>query len=285
LTCGETSGLQRWPITTNTTPGIICLGAPQRIALPFIPHRFARMGSNGLLAVVGEASGQAALLDSATDTVLPKAIPHEFACFVDLSPCGRFLATSGWHAQQVKLWDTSSGLLLREWRTGKQTRAFFTPESRELLIARGQEFAFHDVETLKPSRQMPREHCLYPGHAAFTSDGRMMALEMSPGIVHLVEVDSGRTVARLEDPHGDQPSWMGFTPDGTQLIIAASVAGAIHRWDLRALRARLKAMHLDWDWPAFPTSVGADPGLAKSKTRIQVRVEAGSLVPSPAGNP
>lgn len=26
---------------------------------------------------------------------------------------------------------------------------------------------------------------------------------------------------------------------------------AIHIWDLRAIRARLKEMNLDWDWPEF----------------------------------
>jgi tetratricopeptide (TPR) repeat protein len=44
---------------------------------------------------------------------------------------------------------------------------------------------------------------------------------------------------------------MGFTPDGTQLVVVALYARAIHVWDLRAIRVRLKAMGLDWDWPEF----------------------------------
>ena len=91
-----------------------------------------------------------------------------------------------------------------------------------------------------------------------------MALEMTPGVIHLQEVISGRTVAKLEDPYGDLSTWMQFTPDGTQLIVAARYAGAIHRWDLRAIRARLKTMNLDWDWPEFPPSPpGAKVSLAK----------------------
>ncbi|HZY85511.1 MAG TPA: hypothetical protein VFE78_11825, partial [Gemmataceae bacterium] len=38
----------------------------------------------------------------------------------------------------------------------------------------------------------------------------------------------------------------------TQLVVLAKYAGAIHVWDLRAIRTRLKGMNLDWDWPEFP---------------------------------
>jgi hypothetical protein len=85
-----------------------------------------------------------------------------------------------------------------------------------------------------------------------------MALEMAPAVLHLKEVATGRTVAKLEDPHGDRATWQGFTPDGTRLVVVASYASAIHFWDLRVLRTRLKEMNLDWDWPELPPeSAGA----------------------------
>ena len=86
-----------------------------------------------------------------------------------------------------------------------------------------------------------------------------MALEMAPAVIHLKEVATGRTVAKLEDPHGDRATWQGFTPDGTRLVVVASYASAIHVWDLRAIRARLKDMNLDWDWPEFPPAAPGDP--------------------------
>ena len=84
-----------------------------------------------------------------------------------------------------------------------------------------------------------------------------MALEMAPAVIHLMEVATGRTVAKLEDPHGDRATWQGFTPDGTRLVVVAGYADAIHIWDLRAIRTRLKDMNLDWDWPEFsPKPIG-----------------------------
>jgi hypothetical protein len=79
-----------------------------------------------------------------------------------------------------------------------------------------------------------------------------MALEMAPAVLHLKETATGRTVAKLEDPCGDRANWQGFTPDGTRLVVVAKYASAIHVWDLRAIRTRLKEMNLDWDWPEFP---------------------------------
>jgi hypothetical protein len=140
----------------------------------------------------------------------------------------------------------------REWVVGKQTFVFFTPDSRALIISRGDEFSFWDVATRELIRRLPRDVTPYPGHVAFSPDGRLMALEMAPAVIHLKEVSTGRTVAKLEDPHGDRPTWQGFTPDGTRLVVIARYASAIHVWDLRAVRARLKEMTLDWDWPEFP---------------------------------
>jgi hypothetical protein len=89
-----------------------------------------------------------------------------------------------------------------------------------------------------------------------------MALEMAPAVLHLIETATGRTVARLEDPHGGRATWQGFTPDGTRLVVVSHYASAIHVWDLRAIRARLKEMNLDWDWPPFPPAPAGEPAAA-----------------------
>jgi hypothetical protein len=78
-----------------------------------------------------------------------------------------------------------------------------------------------------------------------------MALELAPAVIHLIDATTFRTIAKLEDPHGDQPVWQDFTPDGTKLVVVTKHTTAIHIWDLQAIRARLKEIHLDWDWPDF----------------------------------
>jgi hypothetical protein len=163
--------------------------------------------------------------------------------------------------------------MVREWVVGKQTGVYFSPDSRSLIISRGDEFNLWDVETLQPIRRLPRDLTPFPGHVAFSPDGRLMALEMAPAVLHLKEVATGRTIAQLEDPHGDRANWQGFTPDGTQLVVMAKYASAIHVWDLRAIRTRLKDMNLDWDWPEFPPAPTGTP----SPAPLNIEVRPGDL--------
>jgi tetratricopeptide (TPR) repeat protein len=126
------------------------------------------------------------------------------------------------------------------------------------------------VETLQPIRRLTRDVTQFPGHVAFSQDSRMMALEMAPAVIHLKEVATGRTVAQLEDPHGDRAGWIGFTPDGSQLVVVAKYASATHIWDLRPIRQRLRGMGLDWDWPEFPPADKADQAAAKTTREVQI---------------
>ena len=275
LTCGPADGLQRWPIEPGgESDGGLLVGPARPIFLHFAPTRMVKGGDDRTISVVGESAGQCVILDLATEAVVSTGMTHAAAAFVAVSPDGARLATGGWHSPRVKLWDLPGGRLIKEWEAGSSSRVFITPDNRELIVARGGDFTFHDMQTLAVNRTMPRETGLFPGLVAFTADGQLMALEMAPGVIHLKEITSGRTVARLEDPQGDQSTWLGFTPDGTQLVVAARYAGAIHRWDLRAIRARLKTMNLDWDWAEFPAPSPGDVFVTKSPRPLRVQVVA-----------
>ena len=98
------------------------------------------------------------------------------------------------------------------------------------------------------------------------------------------KLPAGRTVAKLEDPHGDYSTWMSFTPDGTQLVVAARYANAIHRWDLRAIRTRLKTMNLDWDWPEFSALPQVETSFSKNHRPLRVQVVGAGPTPASATN-
>jgi WD40 repeat protein len=246
------AGLQRWPILEGKNGSRkIRLGEPKLIKLPARPHAAVRSRDGRTVAVASEAAGVGWLVDTAAGRVKEPALQHPgIGVYVALSPDGRLMATGGWHAKTTRLWDAHTGKMVHEWPLPR-TAVFLTPDSRSLILSRGDEFSFWDVQSFQPQRRIRRDVALYPGHVAFSKDGKLMALEMAPGVIHLKEVASARTVAKLEDPHGDRAHWMGFTPDGTQLVVTALYANAIHVWDLRAIRVRLKEMGLDWEWPEF----------------------------------
>jgi WD40 repeat protein/serine/threonine protein kinase len=268
ITCGS-AGLLRWPVACGDPAGRrLRLGPPRQLSR-LGRAWFTRRPDGGALGAVTVENGPNHILDLETGVVRRNLNSHPLGEVQALSADGRWAASCGWHSDRVRLWNVATGRIVHEWVLGKQTNVSFTPDSRALLISRGDAFSFWDVETLQPIRRLARHVTPFPGHVAFSPDGRLMALEMAPAVLHLKEVATGRTVAKLEDPCGDRASWQGFTPDGTRLVVLAKYGSAIHIWDLRAIRKRLKDMNLDWDWPAFPHAPGEK--LVAAPTTVEVR--------------
>jgi tetratricopeptide (TPR) repeat protein len=88
-----------------------------------------------------------------------------------------------------------------------------------------------------------------------TSDG-LVVLGLTDGIYRLVELATGREVARLEDPEHNRGAAV-FTPDGTRLVVGAK--DGLRVWDLRRIRVELAKLDLDWDWPPY-SPVGPKKG-------------------------
>ena len=227
------------------------LGTPRTVPLPAPPTRVARSQDGRTLAMVSEAKGIAWLVDLDTDTVRAPRLAHPNASYVALSPDGNWVATSGWHTNEVRLWNARTGALVHEWPLHRAS-VTFTPDSRVLVLGLGHEFRFHAVASKELVLRIRRDVAMHPGYIAFAPAAGLMALELAPGVVHIKEIATGLTVARLEDPHSDRAAWLGLTSDGGRLAVVAHYARAVHVWDLRAVRGRLKTMNLDWDWPDFP---------------------------------
>ncbi len=66
-----------------------------------------------------------------------------------------------------------------------------------------------------------------------------------------MEAQTGRELARLEDPNQDDGSNKTLSPDGTRLVTTNN-GGSIHIWDLRLIRRQLAELDLDWDAPPYP---------------------------------
>jgi tetratricopeptide (TPR) repeat protein len=83
----------------------------------------------------------------------------------------------------------------------------------------------------------------------------MLALETGTGAVLLLDPETGREYARLEDPNQDPASMLQFSPDGSRLVVTSQQGQALHVWDLLAIRRQLAALDLDWDLPPYTPAV------------------------------
>ena len=110
---------------------------------------------------------------------------------------------------------------------------------------------------------------------AFAPDSRTAVYDDSAGTLILAEVETGRELARFEDPEQARLDTAAFTPDGSQLVTTLRDRPYLRVWDLRAIRRRLAELRLDWDPPATfdtPDAPGSFPPIPKP-----FRVDRGQL--------
>jgi serine/threonine protein kinase/WD40 repeat protein len=244
LTCGVT-GLQRWPIEEDTRmPQLVHIGSPRTVKLP-APPSVASVSASGRTAIVAsETSGVGMIVDLDSETLQCPELTHPSLGAGALSPDGRWAATSGWHTRNIKFWDARTGKLAKDLQVGYQNSAFFAPDGNMVVTCVGSEYLFRRVPSWDPVGTLSWEVSSYPGWVAFSPDDRLIALERSPAVVHLVDAKTGATVAKLPDPSSDRARWLGFTSDARRLVTISTYSQAIHVWDLGLIDHGLGALGL-----------------------------------------
>jgi WD40 repeat protein len=279
LRTAGSGGLRRWPLRPDGAAGRLALGPPRPVRLPVSPRIVSWAREGRTLAFYNEGAVQGGFADLGPggegEPANVRLIRHPQAAHIALSPDGLWASTHGWHASAVHLWDVRAGKMVKALALGGATTATFSPDGRVLVTSRGPEYRFWEVGTWRELRRAPRENCPYPTPPAFTPDGRLVVLELAPGILHLQEAAGGRVLARLEEPHRDRPAWLGFSPDGSQLVNQAHYARVLRVWDLRAIRRQLADWKLDWEQRPYP------PPAVSTAEPLPVRLDPGQAAFGP----
>ncbi len=135
----------------------------------------------------------------------------------------------------------------------KGTGVCFSPDGKWLLTSKPS-CRLWEVGSWREVRRIESGFC------CFSSDGWLGVVQDANKVIKLVEIETGRTLARLESPD-QHDAWAVFSPDGSRLVVTTNEPPCAHVWDLRAIRRQLAEMGLDWDAPAFPGDDVASPNL------------------------
>src|SRR5262249_6553227 len=138
-----------------------------------------------------------------------------------LSPDGRLAATGTHNGFGVRVWDARTGGLVKKLLPEDRSNGVaFSPADRWLLITTGMEFGIWDAQTWRPVRRIPREQTgEVAAPAAFSPDGKVLAAAVSLTTVRLFDTETWRPLARLQGPDAARLDQVGFTPDGTRLLV------------------------------------------------------------------
>jgi tetratricopeptide (TPR) repeat protein len=223
--------------------------------------KFARVAvdrQGHTLAAVGPRGGRVFNLDEPRDRAM--RLDHLVPGFVAVAPDSNWIATSSWNASGVRIWDGQSGKLMRTLlpETIPIRVGAISPDGRWMVTSTHDGFAYWAVGSWEPGRTIDLEKGdAVVGQMAFTADGKMAALCIGRNRVQLEDAATGKLFVRLQTRDAEHVGWMGFSPDGSQLVVASTVSmeeGILRVLDLRLIRAQLKEMGLDWDLSPYPTA-------------------------------
>jgi serine/threonine protein kinase/WD40 repeat protein len=257
------SGILRWPIQ-RPSPQKLLIGPPEPIRpLAGVPTGRIRLGRDGqiLAVVVDDERGLIRILDLKGGAPPVTLAGHRSAERLDLSSDGRWLATATWRGTGVKIWDVQSGALVRDLPVNESAEVVFSPDGRRLLTASGKEYVIWDTNTWELLVRIPRSQSSgLPGVAAFSPDGRLLAIARSRSTVQLVNAWTGVEQATLEAPEPRNVSGLGFSPDGRLLTVTFGAPNVLV-WDLDAIQRGLAVLGLNWPAPNGRRAVPlAEPG-------------------------
>jgi serine/threonine protein kinase/WD40 repeat protein len=247
-----TVGLLRWPVAADPKTGQRRYGPPQRTFGTIQQNELGT--STGVRVVAVPDFSRGALVFHRDSKRLLRLGPQEDVRFCAVSPDGLWVATGSHSLREgagAKVWDARTGDHVKDVPVGGQCRVQFSPDGKWLLTTSG---GFH-LWAVGSWEQGPNlaGNPLNP-LGAFSCDGKLIALGNEPGVVRLQVTDTGAEVARLTAPERVSLSPCCFTPDGTQLLAIGKEDWAVYVFDLRALRAGLAELDLDWDAPSLPAA-------------------------------
>jgi serine/threonine protein kinase/WD40 repeat protein len=239
----------------------LTLGVPERLPLPAFTFGVA-CSSDG--KVIASAVGDGAfVLHRGRGNQPVRLAPHIDARYVAVSPDGRWVATGGHNGPSVKIWNAATGDLVRELLPDVPlNNVGFSPDGR-WLVTTGNGCRLWRVADWSESRRIGGNPF------AFSHDSRWLAVETGAGALRLVDPDSGRELARFEDPNEDVVGSIAFSPDGRYLVTTTnSSTQSVHIWDLAAIRPQLAEMDLDWDQRSRASSGTAEQVARKSEAAV-----------------
>ncbi|HZU36339.1 MAG TPA: hypothetical protein VFA18_10550, partial [Gemmataceae bacterium] len=266
LTSGA-AGLLRWPMQQLHQGGGegIRLGPPQFVRTGGFEH--VAWNRRGQRVALAERSARAFLLDLDRPAGTARGCEHMGLASCEMSADGKWVATGNFKGSDVRIWDAATGRLVRKLAFPSHTGAVFSPDSRTLLTTTGNEYRFWTVGTWVPGAVIqPENRDSGGGNAAFSPDGRMLAVIHAFATVKVFDARTQQELATLHAPGSRNIGDLCWSPDGSQLA-AATASQVIQLWDLRGIRRRLAAEGLDWEPPLPPEPKALPP--------VQVQVDLG----------
>lgn len=259
--------LQQWLIqyAEQEDRTLVTVGPPRALACPGsepLADNVARLATDGSGAWFGliKRGGDAALIwtnDDPRSQPLTVQAPH--LADITISPDGRWAALCNWGGGRFEVWDIPFRRRVLEMNQDVGY-ATFSPDSQQLVAGLHDEFRIWRAGRWdRHTASFPCEQSLLKGFAAFSHDGRLLAMAHSNRPVRLMDMRTQEEIATFDTQDAFLVSGLCFSPSGDKLAVATE-NHAVQLWDLHALGSQLTPLNLNWDAPRASGPQGAESG-------------------------
>ena len=206
---------------------------------------------------------------------------HPGVRWADLSGDGTRVATGTEGGKGVVIWDAATGERLRELPVSGSAFVRFSPDGERLVTAEGNSYRSWRVRDGAPGPSFSTEGMEgVTGRAAFSADGRLLAVVHGRRRVKLLDAATFAELATLAAAAPQPITWLCFRRDGAQLAVATAYR-QVQLWDVHGVRRRLAAMRLDWGTDTPPEG---GPSTESPPPRVEVLAPPPGLALTPAKN-
>ncbi len=242
-------GVMRWPLTVDVSKRRRSYGPAEPLA-PMMMGVGLDAGHSADARVLAFPK----LDDGARELLLPEGkevalTPQEDVRHCAVSPDGAWIATGSHNALKgpgAKVWDARTGRFAHSLPVGEYCGVSFSPGGKWLVTTAGGARIW-SAPTWREGPALGDSAT----SAALSTDDALMAIGDVPGVVRLVEPQSGREIARLTTPETASLCPLCFTRDGARLVCVGPATQALYIFDLALIRRQLVALGLDWSGPAL----------------------------------
>jgi hypothetical protein len=255
-------GIWRWPVQVDRATGEVRVGPARAVPLPPAGGNIAFDRDDQIMART--RGDRAEILESGK---ISRVGPLDDCRRLAISPDGQWLAT-GSHNMGAQVWSVRDKKRVADLPVSFASKVAFSSDGKWLMTCNS------------PSRlwttgawKLDRE---LGGHGlCFSPDSRIVVVLDSGLMIRLIEIETGRLVARLECPDDTDVAMGRFTPDASRLVLLQTDSARFHVWDLSAIGRRLSEAGLDWDVAA---TIPQDVSHARSPVPLRlVQVDLGAL--------
>ena len=206
---------------------------------------------------------------------------------VAVDPAGNRIATRNFQTGEVKLWQAQTGKLERSISKWGHGPIYFSPDGKLLAAGADESHVFSTSDR--------EEKGQFSGNVRFAPDKETLVASIGNYTIRIHDIESGKELARLEDPALCLTPYFLLTSDGSGLITVDKDKAA-HIWDLRLLRRQLADRGLDWSAPPIQPRTGRTGGAdsvemgttlngrsvqTANLTGLSAGLAGGALVPGP----